>query len=81
MSLDWLNNTHLPRQIYGTNYAALEKYTIKLDDIFQNYFKKSLIEYIIFKFFSLVNSEKKTTFKVWRNLKEPPSFLRLCCKE
>ena len=51
------------------------KKTINLDDIFQNYFKKSLIEDVICENCSLVDSEKKATLAVWRNLKEPPSVL------
>ena len=49
-----------------------------MDDIFQNYFKKKLIEDVICENCSLVHSEtKKATFTVWRNLKEPTSVLNI----
>ena len=58
MSLDGLNIPNSPRKIDHLNYTSLSK-KIKLDDIFQNYFKKTLIEDVICENFPLVNSRGK----------------------
>ena len=68
MSLDVLNSPKSPSKIDRPNYTSLSKKAIKLDDTFQNYFKKTLIEYLIYEMFSLVHSEtKQATFTVWSN--------------
>ena len=49
-----------------------------MDDRFKNYSKEALIEDVICDNCSLVHSEsKKSSFALWRNLKEPPSVLKI----
>ena len=73
MYLDILNSPNSPQQIYHPKYTSLSrKKEIKLYDIFQNYFNKTLIEDVICENCPLVNLGKKKPFAVWRNLKEPP---------
>ena len=59
MSLDGLNSPNSPRKIDHPKYTGLSKKAIKLDEILQNYFKKTLIEDVICENCSLVNSETK----------------------
>ena len=48
MYLDILNSPNSPQQIYHPKYTSLSrKKEIKLYDIFQNYFNKTLIEDVI----------------------------------
>ena len=69
MSIDGLQSTIPPWKIDHPNYTSLTT-TIKLNDIFKNYLKESLIEDVIFEIFLLDISEtKKTTFTVERNFK------------
>ena len=78
MSIDGLNSPNSPRQIDHQNYTSLSKKSNKLDDIFQNYLKKTFIEDVICENCSLVHSEtKKSIFTFWRNLKEPPSVFKI----
>ena len=55
MSLDGLNSTNPPWKIDHPNYTSLQKEAIKLDDILQDYFKKILIEDVIYESCSLVD--------------------------
>ena len=59
MSLDVLNSPKSPSKIDRPNYTSLSKKAIKLDDTFQNYFKKTLIEDITCENCSFVHSETK----------------------
>ena len=69
MYIHELNSPNSSRQIDHPNYISLSKKAIKLDDIFEKYFKKILIEDVICKNCSLVHSEEKPTFTVWIHLK------------
>ena len=78
MSLDGLHTSNSPRQIDHPKCTILEKDTIVLDDIFHNYSKESLFEDVICENCSSGSSEPiKETFTVCRNLKEPPSVLKI----
>ena len=78
MSLYGLHTENSPRQIDHTKFTILAKYTIVLDIIFQNYFKKSLFEVVICENCSPCSSESiRSTSTVSRNLKELPSVLMI----
>ena len=57
MSLDGLHTSNSLRKIDHPKCIVLEKGTIVLDVIFQNYFKESLFENIRCEFFSSGSSE------------------------
>ena len=78
MSIDGLNISNSPIKIHHPKYTTLATDTIMLDDIFQNYFKKSFFEHVTREKFSSVSSETiKSTFTVCRNFKETPSVLKI----
>ena len=56
-SLDGLHISNSPRKIVNPKCTILAKYTIVLEDIFQNYFKEIIFEDVIFESCSSVSSE------------------------
>ena len=78
MSLDELHISILPKKIDHPKCTILAKDTIVLDGIFHNYLKEYLFEYgICEECFSDISESIKATFSVCRNLKEPPSVLKI----
>ena len=78
MYLDVLHASNSPRQVDHPKFTVLANGTVVLDVIFQNYFQESLLEYVICENYSSGSSESiKSTFTVSRNLKEPPSSLKI----
>ena len=71
MSPYGLNIPNSPRKIDNPNYTSFSKKSIKLDNIFQSDFKKTLIEDVICEHCSLFSLEiKEAKFTVWGNLEE-----------
>ena len=50
-SLDGLNSSNSPRQIYHPKYTTLAKDTITLDNIYQNYLWESFLKMLYVKKF------------------------------
>ena len=78
MSLDGLHTSNSPMQIDHPKCTIFSKDTIVLDFIFRNYFKGLLFEDVICENCSSGSSESiEFTFTMYRNLKEPPSGLKI----
>ena len=58
-SIDELNSPNPPGKTDHPNYTSFSEKVIKLDETFQNYLKKELIEDIIYKTFPLLNQEQR----------------------
>ena len=81
MSFDGLCTSISPRKIDHPKCTILAHNTIVLDVIFQYYFKESFFEDVICEKFSSGGYEPmESTIAMSRNLKEPPSVLKILLK-